>query len=249
MILAILALFLWPAEAGELGVRVEGPAAGALWIGQSWEWPGWTASGRAEFGLFPLGFRQASLKLGTEWPPILCELTGFSTGRLDFFVGSLWKFRENLAEIKAFGHAGLKAGWVAINTVPTWISTAWVSFGIERDRFSVELDLSGPGPWTLTLGLRAGDLSLTLFPSVSFELYQGHGPWRVRSAVELWPFIRQTHALVWSAGPRELRVWLSTAGQAGLRLAASGEKEAVSALFVFAGLRMSQVSLEVTRTF
>lgn len=247
----ILLLFLaLLGQAGEIGVRFEGPSPnGAIWWQEDWNWENLGLSGCAEGALFPLEFRRASLKLiwTTEYLSLSPELTLFGSFRTDaFFTGSA-KASASFWGADLTFQAGLKAGLIAVNIAPSEIFFAWGFVHVEKGAFSAELNIDGPSPWRASSKVSFGPLSVNLGSTVSLMLSEVSEAFAVSAGLQILPRPSQFHSLRWTLENTEIRVFLSSSGQGWLRVQVSQEPWTSLAFFSFG--RGITASLEVRLSF
>lgn len=235
MIFLFFALsFLALAQAGELGVRLEGPEeAGSLWLSHTWEWSGWSLSAHGEGALFPLGFRRANLKLSWNQENFGCapELTILGTGRVDLLLSGSLKGSATWAETVVVGQVGFKGGWIGINFGPAQILSAWGLLRLERAGWFGELALDGPSPWQTSLKFGNDEVTVALWPETSLTFSQESSGLSVTSGVQILPGPRQFLTVRWGQETKDFRVYLASSGQVWFRAQEEGESESVSALF------------------
>lgn len=246
----LLALAAFLGMAGELGVRIEGLApASIVWLEADWEDAGVTA--RVEGNVLPLGFRRASLKIdyGIGSFSLTPEFTVFSTGRIDLFLSAYTKATLAVPGTSLTMYAGAKGGLAAVNLAPTQIFATWLVLALEKDGLSGELGLDGPYPWQPSLKVAWNQVTLSLGNVISLTLSGECSGWQGSSTFQVWPKPLQTHTLIWSKENTEFRASLATSGQSWCRVSESTGEWEVSAFFTFSQVHLTQVILEVVRTF
>ncbi|MCS7240382.1 MAG: hypothetical protein NZ651_03960 [Candidatus Bipolaricaulota bacterium] len=246
----LLLLLTFSGASGEIGARVEGLApAGTVWLETDWEEVGATA--RIEGNLFPLGFRRGNLKIawGLGEFSLAPEFTVFGSGRIDLFLSSSLESRLTTYGSNLAFHAGAKGGLAAVNLAPSVVFATWLIIAVEKDAFSAELSLDGPYPWQSRLEICWDQVTLNLGTIISLTLSGEQKEWQLSSTFQIWPKPVQTHSLVWTGESSELRISLASSGQHWCRVGESQGDWAVSAFFAFSCAQLTQVALEVVRTF
>jgi hypothetical protein len=219
-----VAIFAFLAQAGELGIGLDGPApAGTLWLEQTWDLGDWTFFAYAESALFPFSFGRFNLKL--TWNPESLELSPelnlLGSGRVDFLFTASAEMSKSFQDATVVFQAGAKAGWIGLNIAPTPILVTWGFLRWEKGLASAELDLDGPAPWRSTLKIQMDSITLTLGPAISLGFSQDNGAWTETSEIQIFPKALQFHSIRWSEGDREFQVFLSSSGQVWWKAQAS----------------------------
>ncbi len=250
MIFLLCLAFL--AQAGEVGMRLEGPApGGAFWLAQTWDWKEWTLGVYAEGAPFPPSFRLSNLKLA--WNPgqvtLSPELVLFASGRTDLFFSGSAKGSAPFYGMDMVFQAGFKTGWVGVNIAPAQILLAWSLFRLEKDKFSVEFDLDGPAPWRGSLAFSSGSVAISLGSTISLTISQENDWCTGSSGFQLFPSPAQFHTLRWNWENTELQAFLASSGQAWFKARVSQKDWTSSALFSRSPEGGFQAVLEVRWSF
>lgn len=231
-----VAIFAFLAQAGEVGMRLDGPApGGTLWLEQTWDWEDWTFFAYAESAVLPLSFSRFNLKL--TWNPeclkLSPELILLGNGRVDFLFTASAEISTSFQDATVVFQAGSKTGWIGLNIAPTPILVTWGVLRWEKGVASAEFDLDGPTPWRSTLKIQMGSIILTLGSASSLAFSQDNGARTETSEIQIFPKPLQFHSIRWSEGDREFQVFLSSSGQAWWKAQASEGNWTGSVFFSF----------------
>jgi len=236
MLLVVIFAFL--AQAGELGIGLDGPApGGTVWLEQTWNWENWSFFAHAESAIFPLSFGRLNLKL--TWSPehfkLSPELILLGSGRADFLFTASAEMNTSFQDATVVCQAGSKTGWIGLNIAPTPILVTWGFLRWEKGIISGELSVDGPTPWRSTLKIQMGSITLRLGSAGSLTFSQDNGAWTETSDIQFFPKPLQSHSIRWSAGDREFQVFLSSSGQIWWKAQASEGNWTGSVFFSLSG--------------
>lgn len=248
MILLLFLIAVVPALAGEVGLRLEGPApAGTLWLSYAGGGEGWSLLGRAEGDLFPLGFRRGAARVAWDLAPFSfsADLVLLGSGRTDLFFGSSGEISKPWSRLHLKVQGGMKAGWIGVNTAPLWILSSWAFFSLDSEHFSATLGLDGPSPWQGNLQLRLASLALNLGSVVALGAGWESPPWSAEFSLQIWPRPVQTHVLRWSLGNRRFQILLDSAGQLRAQFSSAKGGGRASVFLSFSFVRSIQMALEL----